>query len=196
MRSVEDRLAVLQSVLLEVLSRFPDGLSEHELIEELCSIDDSGFGDQVYQTELDMFQHHFLLFHCLYRLRDRLVSEGIAGLDIHCLKVKLVPIASSNSSLPDMHDPLRDYYLDLNELYKTSSEDVEALLNSFWHRYRSYTEQDWALKLLGLDASATLSEIKARYRKLAMEYHPDRGGDKLKFQLINEAMGHLKRLRE
>lgn len=43
---------------------------------------------------------------------------------------------------------------------------------------------------LGLSKNATTDEIKKAYRKLALKYHPDRGGDKAtetKFKEVNEA---------
>ena len=43
-------------------------------------------------------------------------------------------------------------------------------------------------KILGLEQSATDEEVKKTYRKLAMEYHPDRnGGDDSRFKEIAEA---------
>lgn len=42
-------------------------------------------------------------------------------------------------------------------------------------------------KVLGLDESATESEIKKAYKKLAIKYHPDKGGDPEKFNKIAEA---------
>lgn len=45
-------------------------------------------------------------------------------------------------------------------------------------------------KILGVDKSASSDEIKRAYRKMAMQYHPDRGGGKeaeAKFKEINEA---------
>jgi DnaJ-class molecular chaperone len=45
-------------------------------------------------------------------------------------------------------------------------------------------------KILGLDKKASADEIKRAYRKLAMQYHPDRGGGKEaedKFKEANEA---------
>jgi len=40
---------------------------------------------------------------------------------------------------------------------------------------------------LGINNNATEEEIKKAYRKLAHQYHPDRGGDEKKFKEINEA---------
>lgn len=40
---------------------------------------------------------------------------------------------------------------------------------------------------LGISKTATQDEIKKAYRKLAMQHHPDRGGDEAKFKAINEA---------
>tara|TARA_Y100001935_G_C17205114_1_gene457129 strand:- start:109 stop:912 length:804 start_codon:yes stop_codon:yes gene_type:complete len=45
---------------------------------------------------------------------------------------------------------------------------------------------------LGVNRTATDSEIKAAYRKLAMQYHPDKGGDANRFARINEAYEVLK----
>ena len=40
---------------------------------------------------------------------------------------------------------------------------------------------------LGVDRNATPDEIKRAYRRLASQHHPDKGGDKHKFQEIEEA---------
>jgi DnaJ-class molecular chaperone len=44
---------------------------------------------------------------------------------------------------------------------------------------------------LGVNKDATPDEIKKAYRKLASQHHPDKGGDKAKFQEIQEAYATL-----
>jgi curved DNA-binding protein len=44
---------------------------------------------------------------------------------------------------------------------------------------------------LGVDRNATPDEIKRAYRKLASQHHPDKGGDKTKFQEIQSAYDTL-----
>lgn len=45
--------------------------------------------------------------------------------------------------------------------------------------------------ILGLNENASQDEIKKTYRKLAMEHHPDKGGDEEKFKKISEAYDTL-----
>jgi len=42
-------------------------------------------------------------------------------------------------------------------------------------------------KILGVERSASEADIKKAFRRLAHEYHPDKGGDQQKFKDINEA---------
>jgi len=45
--------------------------------------------------------------------------------------------------------------------------------------------------ILGVAPNATAKEIKTAYRKLAIEHHPDRGGDEEEFKRISEAYSIL-----
>lgn len=46
-------------------------------------------------------------------------------------------------------------------------------------------------KILGVARDATADDVKRAYRRLAMQHHPDRGGDQALFQDINEAYAVL-----
>ena len=46
-------------------------------------------------------------------------------------------------------------------------------------------------QILGVDRNATADEIKRAYRRLASKHHPDKGGDKSKFQEIQAAYEQL-----
>jgi molecular chaperone DnaJ len=46
-------------------------------------------------------------------------------------------------------------------------------------------------EILGISKDATHDEIKKTYRKLAVQYHPDKGGDETKFKEIAEAYDTL-----
>ena len=45
--------------------------------------------------------------------------------------------------------------------------------------------------ILGISSDSSKDDIKKAYRKLAMKYHPDKGGDPKKFQEINNAYEEL-----
>lgn len=45
--------------------------------------------------------------------------------------------------------------------------------------------------ILGVDASASEDQIRTAYKRLAMQHHPDRGGDQSRFQDIQEAYSTL-----
>ena len=49
------------------------------------------------------------------------------------------------------------------------------------------TQEDNLYKILNVLPSASDKEIKEAYRKLSMQYHPDRGGDPVMFQKISDA---------
>lgn len=46
-------------------------------------------------------------------------------------------------------------------------------------------------QILGVEKSATADDIKQAFRRLASQHHPDKGGDTVKFQEVQEAYGVL-----
>src|SRR3982750_92601 len=53
------------------------------------------------------------------------------------------------------------------------------------------TKRDY-YEVLGVGKNASADEIKKAFRRAAVEHHPDRGGDEIKFKEINEAYEVLK----
>lgn len=175
-----------------MLLAHPEGLSEHALIRRLS---ESGgpLGDADLQDPLSLFRTHFLLFHVLYRLRDRLVREEDTDIVIGPLEIRLRPALERGGSALDAPDPLRSYYLDLDHLNGTDRAGVEALLAGFWRRLAEGGDRQRDLEILGLDETADRATLRRRYRELAMRHHPDRGGEAETFQRIQAAYARLSR---
>ena len=182
----------IQEILREILDARRAGMSEHDLLRELARRQVDFFGADYFRSPLGLFQRHFLLFHCLYLLRDRLRAAGQADMEIHCLKVRIVPYRSIRSVHPAPADPLAGYYLDLDNLKSTGEADVLRLLDDFWRRFAGEEQRDEALAVMELGPAVSYPEIKQQYRRLAMRWHPDRGGDAGQFQRLEWAMGVLR----
>lgn len=88
-------------------------------------------------------------------------------------------------------DPLRSYYLDINQLENTTRADIDAMLGRFWTRFSRYDRRGEALSILKLSRDAEDATILLQYRRLAMQHHPDRGGDATKLQAIHAALAIL-----
>lgn len=187
-----------EQTLLEVLRNHPAGLSEYELIQALDDFGQPGFDTSALRENLSLFQTHFFLFHSLYRLRDRLWESKEARLDINALCIQLLPVINKEDGEDTRaeiseHDPLREYYLNLENLENTDGEDVIRLLAQFWARFVTDDERNAALKELELQDPVDWATIKEQHRRLVMEHHPDRGGDAERLQAINAAMDILVR---
>lgn len=156
------------------------------------------FAADALKQPLVLFQSHFLLFHCLYRLRDQYLSQGVSDLEISALtiiKKPLTTFAAKAKKALNPHDPLAEYYLDSSHFTSTSGEDVEALLNSFWKKMwiqPSHADIDNALLVMELEKPIPLAELKVQYRRLANRHHPDKGGDGEQFKKVCQAFQQLK----
>lgn len=179
--------------LLEVLRAHPAGISEYELIGTLKATGESSFSADCLRDNLSLFQTHFFLFHSLYQLHDQLWRSGEAHLEIGPLCIQLQPISESRSATLAPHNPLRDYYLNIDNLNNTDASDVECLLENFWQRFVRNDDRHEALAELELQDPVDWNTIKTQHRRLAMQHHPDRGGDEQRLQAINAAMDVLAR---
>jgi len=187
---MEEGKDTFKTSILSILERFPLGISEYNLMQELKGKADlipEDFG----RNNLTLFKSHFLLFNALYKLQCELPESEGKSLEISPLKIQLRSLSSpgNESSLTDSSQgKLRDYYLDINNLKNTSSQDVDDMLSKFWEIYFSRDKRIEALEVMGLEEDAPFDEIKKRYRQLAKKLHPDKGGDKERLQEINRAM--------
>ncbi|WP_354622796.1 DNA-J related domain-containing protein [Psychromonas sp. MME2] len=182
------------SILLKLVKSHPEGIKEYDLLKLLQE-------QQLQQQQhlpfdnLALFQQHFLLFHALYKLSDQLRSEQAGYIVIEALNIQWLPqsvIAQQPTSLVN-RDPLRAYYLDINNLHNTSGEEVDNLLASFWLKMSDDSEKQSALALFELNEPCDLAMVKKRYRQLLARHHPDKGGAVATAQALNEAMAVLKR---
>ena len=181
--------------LLKVLLLHSSGLSEFELIKKLEAEGQPGFETDCLIGNLSLFQTHFFLFHSLYLLSEQLAAdlEQQYQLEITPLCIQLIPQKNNTGSSLAGHNPLRDYYLDLNNLIEVNETEVDQLLTSFWERFITNDERRDALKELELQDPVDWPTIKKQHRRLAMQHHPDRGGDEKRLQAINAAMDALAR---
>lgn len=181
----------LGETLLGALRDAPGGLSEHELFKILAGGGDERFEACVFQQPLALYRAHFLLFHHLYRLQQHLCREGLGQLRISPLCIRLREDVLPAGTALDEPDPLRAYYLDLDNLTDTTGDDVDRMLGRFWAGLTSDQRRQEALAVLGLNDPVEDQQIKRTYRRLAMAHHPDRGGDTARLQALNAAMAVL-----
>ena len=199
----ETQIFELIDILALLLNENPAGFSEHELLKLLQQPHEFFAADALHDP-LVLFQTHFLLFHCLYVLKQRWSNTQHAELEISALVIKKLPLKQSientqpnnNGFQPIEHaDPLAQYYLDWSHFSATSSADVEELLSSFWRKvFRPQNESDiqQALIIMELEAPISTVELKVQYRRLAQNHHPDKGGDSEHFKNICQAFHQLK----
>lgn len=69
-------------------------------------------------------------------------------------------------------------------LWDMLRESVRTMWQSNANPARAILQRQQALAVLGLPPNATPQQIKRRYRTLAKQHHPDRGGDPRQMQKI------------
>ena len=191
------RSRLLDTIQL-VLEAHPQGLNEHALIKALGETGVIEVTPATFSDTMTLFRTHFLVYNALYELKDDLIRKAHWILEISAVNIQLHPYEFGHDLL-EIKDPMRDYYLYLTALQETTEEELDDMLRNFWKKVDTEEEKQVkrglsqrALACLELNEPITFTEIKQRYRKLAMQHHPDRGGDPSKIQEINEAMAILK----
>ena len=171
------------------LEKHPDSIGEYDLMQLLKSY---GYFDYLSEPALphELFQAHFILFHSLYLLHDLFLNNKKHLLDIHTLKIQLLPYQEGENSL-QLDNKLKEYYLDFNNLENTSEDDVYDMLTLFWNKFNRFDNREAALAEIGLKDPVDDKDIKQAYRSLIMQHHPDRGGDTGKLQKLNNAIKSL-----
>jgi hypothetical protein len=76
-------------------------------------------------------------------------------------------------------------------LWDLLRESVRSMWQSGANPARAILQRQQALAVLGLPPNATPQQIKRRYRTLAKQHHPDRGGDPRQMQKIIAAYEFL-----
>ena len=88
--SISDaHLALLINTLATLRPVFEDGINEYTLINTLKAPPFGLFKDAALSDPLILFNTHFLLFHCLYKLREQWRLQGVGELDIHATNIVL-----------------------------------------------------------------------------------------------------------
>ncbi|CCK75812.1 MAG: hypothetical protein KBT75_15755 [Oleispira antarctica] len=191
-----------------LLAETPEGFTEHQLLKRLQQPPHAFFAADALHNPLLLFQSHFLLFHCLYLLRNRWQQNHHAKLEISAINIKKTVIdapATMTNSIAEGYsekdtslrhaDPLAQYYLDWSHFSSTSSDDVDELLTSFWKKVWVPQPQEdiqQALIIMELEALVPLPQLKQQYRRLAQRFHPDKGGESDHFKKICQAFHQLR----
>lgn len=154
---------------------------------------------------LALYQHHFLLFHVLYRLQNDFYREN-RYLHIHFMRTRLAPYPDAGfcrffddllgafcaAACADGGDycefhrervgdsalddlSLRYFYLDARNFDSLDERTATAFVNGTWELLAHYDDYRRSLKILDLPESADIAMIKKRFKTLAKQHHPDAG---------------------
>ncbi|WP_165854953.1 DNA-J related domain-containing protein [Marinobacter sp. JSM 1782161] len=194
--ALQQKIAAVMAAAEAILREQAEGVSELALIRQLQQPPWQLLDSVDFSEPSAIYPAHFLLFHCLYRLRDDLNANG-EQLDISPMRIRirLSPMVSGDG-MPGNCDRLREFYLDLSQ-YNLSEGAVQRMLDDFWAGRAPVTADrdslDEAAQVLGFEAIPDdFATIRQAYRRQAMHAHPDRGGTKEAVQDLNAAFHTLR----
>lgn len=103
-------------------------------------------------------------------------------------KTGTLPIDSEEHLSPNI-----GFFGEPENFFNVTEEKVQSLLEGFWSQYHDSIDIEPSLQILNLDKTATWKAIRQRYRELASQHHPDKGGESSMFMQIRNAYECLKR---
>jgi len=169
------------------------GLSEYEIMQYFA--EHEIFQDLSEETQLVLFQKHFIIMNALYELQYQLWQDEQVYLDVSPLNIQMVFVENNeagNALAISESKKLSEYYRDWKNFKNTNEADVNKLLSNFWQHFVSTDERNAAYDMLEISPDAAKEQIIESYRRLAATHHPDKGGDKEMFIRIRQAYEILK----
>ncbi len=174
---------------------------------------------------IELFHRHFLLFHVLYELQEALYRDHRylfihfmrtmllpypdAG---RCRYFHEQLVGFCGAACPDGSDycdyhvalvgdaaleelSLKYFYADPRNFSKLDEETAAAFLNGAWEILTHYDAYQQAFRALGISETSDIGVIKKTFKRLAKEFHPDRGqASHEKFIEMNNAYQFLLRV--
>lgn len=159
---------------------------EHALIKWLAAQAIDPFPQFDLKYSRSLFSAHFLLKHCLYQLQKAGLQSESFVLFISSVRIQRQPYYAGAASIAG-HDPVREYYLNIDHYFETTEQEVNDMLDGFWQRFLLRDDKASALALLELEPEAGIQEITSAYRRMAQIHHPDKGGSAATFMKIQAA---------
>lgn len=183
--------------LLSIINASPEALKIHYIFADL---EQKGLLDELdSDANKALFKRNFLIMNGLYQLQALLLPEQ--WLQVHAMDIRLMEHTPDDVNLIFEADvALRSYYLDWSH-FETSADSIDRLFASFWRRYdkhigqsQSMLDKTLALQIFELENNATDHDIRRQWRKLALQWHPDREeGNAQEFNKICQAWKTLRR---
>jgi len=158
-------------------------------------------------STLELYQHHFILFHILYHLQE-LYSHKNLYLRVHFMRIQLLNYPETGycryfddvyqkfCSAPCEKESLyctfhqrlvgeteldklsiRYFYLDKTNYDKLDEKTAELFIKGTWEILSNYDQYKESFTILGLSETNDIDRIKKQYRKLVKQYHPDKSGE-------------------
>lgn len=177
-----------------LLRTHPEGMSELAMLRALQGEPWRLFDSIDFTSPTALYPVHFLLFHSLYRQRERLAAEHSETIDINALNIRIRPTDSAEHQHAGQYDALHAFYRDLAN-HDLAEGTINRMLDDFWQGISRPADDELtqACHTLAIDnPPPDLGSARKAFRRLAMRHHPDRGGSNEQLQALNRAMATVR----